>query len=299
MTIQVKTELTKKIKVLVAANRVARPHTHGKAKCPFDAGNEAMTPPSSLEIVTLEKGKDKWQIRVMENKFPFLSPREKFEKNKNTTGGFGCHEVIVETPNHDELFENLNETQLTLLFEAYVNRFNAISEKKGVEYTFLFKNHGKEGGASINHEHSQIVGLPFIPEIPACEFKMHSEKKCSYCSLARENVVFQNSEFAVVRPSFARFELECWVIPKKHIYNFIQFNEKTALAFMETLQETVKRIKRKTENYNIVFHASCKNKKIHFHAEVYPRTSVYAGLELGTGIIANIMDDKTALKILK
>ena len=162
---------------------------------------------------------------------------------------------------------------------------------------YLFKNHGKLGGASIYHEHSQIVGLPFIPEIPLCEFSYKG--KCVYCAAAKKNVVFQNAEFAVVRPEFARFELECWIIPKKHVDSFVDFDKRTAALFMQALQETIRRVKRKTTDYNVAFHASCKAKKVHFHVEVYPHTATWAGLELGAGVIVNQMDEKTALKVLR
>ncbi|MDP3742426.1 MAG: DUF4931 domain-containing protein [Candidatus Micrarchaeota archaeon] len=308
MTLEFRLEPTKKISVIIASARAKRPNVHrGKKEkklCPFDAGNEALTPQSTLEVATYSykpPNKVDWQVRAMENKFPFLSPKVNFEKNKGVTGAFGVHEVIVETPSHSEQFENFSKEQLQLVFQAYVSRFGAITKTKGVEYTYLFKNHGKLGGASIDHEHSQVVGLPFIPEIPLTEFTSHNEKICAYCALAisTKNIVFQNAEFAVVHPSFSRFGLECWIIPKKHVASFVNFDKRTAALFMEALQETIRRIKHTTQDYNVAFHASCKNKKIHFHVEVYPRTATYAGLELGAGIIVNTIDEKAALKILR
>ncbi len=296
MTLEFRIEPTKKIDVIVASHRSKRPKVKEKKLCPFDAGHENMTPKSTLEVVTFEKTNGKWSVRSMENKFPFLSTSTKFNRGAQCTGAYGVHEVIVETPDHEEKFENFTNEQLKLVFETYVNRFKEISEKKGVEYVFMFKNYGKEAGASINHEHSQIVGLPFVPQIPKAEFK--NSKSCIYCRIAKQNIVFQNAEFSVVRPSFARFPLECWVIPKKHRTDFTEFGEKTSLLFMKTMQEIVRRIKKKTNNYNVVFHNSCKANKIHFHVEIYPKTSVWAGLELGTGVIVNTMDEKTALKEL-
>ncbi len=303
MALEFRLDPTKKVTVIVASARAKRPNVHNnKAKkqkrpCPFDAGNEPLTPAVKFEV----KCDGKWAVRVFENKFPFLSQTAKFTKNKSVTGAFGVHEVIVETPNHNKQLENLNAEQAAAVFEAYRNRFEKISRTTGIEYPFLFKNHGKLGGASIDHEHSQIVGLPFIPEIPLVEFNTHKENKCNYCTLAKssQNVVFENAEFVVVHPSFARFGLECWIIPKKHVASFIDFNAKTATLLMEALQETIRRIKRTTGDYNVVFHASCKKKKIHFHVEIYPHTATFAGLELGTGIIVNQTDEKTALKILR
>ncbi len=293
MPLEFRTEQTKDIRIIVASKRGKRPHVSGKKRCPFDAGKEDMTPPSTLEIITLGKQKG-WQVRAMENKFPFLSPKQRFEKE----GAFGVHEVIVETPRHREKFEEFGKAQLLRVFEAYTNRYSAIYGKKGIRYVFLFKNYGKQAGASIDHEHTQIVGLPFVPELAAREFASYKPSKCLYCSLSRQNVVFRNKHFSVVRPAYGRFPLECWIIPRRHISDFTSFDEATAASFMSAYQETVRRIKKHTSNYNAVFHNSC-GKSIHFHVEVYPKTTALAGLELGAGVIVNTMDEKAALKILK
>ncbi len=308
MALEFRFDAMKKVAVIVASARTKRPNVHNGKKhkklCPFDAGNEALTPQSTLEIITYSgkpSGKTNWQVRTMENKFPFLSQHQRFEKNKDVTGAFGVHEVIVETPQHSEQFENFSKEQQKFVFQAYVNRFEAITKTNGIEYAYLFKNHGKLGGASIDHEHSQVIGLPFIPEIPLAEYAANKKSKCNYCTLSTssKNIVFQNAEFAVVHPSFSRFGLECWIIPKRHVNSFTSFDEKTAALFMEALQETIRRIKHATLDYNVAFHASCKKKKIHFHVEVYPHTATWAGLELGTGIIVNQMNEKMALKVLR
>ncbi|MBI4406862.1 DUF4931 domain-containing protein [Candidatus Micrarchaeota archaeon] len=288
MPLEFRTEKTKDIRIIVASKRSKRPHVSGKKKCPFDKGNEAMTPPSTLEVITL--GNDgTWKVRSVENKFPFLSPNSR---------AFGVHEVIIETPRHREKFEGFEEAQLLRVFEAYKERYSAIYAKKGIRYVFLFKNYGKQAGASIDHEHTQIVGLPFIPELAEREFSSFKRGKCPYCSLSRQNVVFRNKHFSVVRPTYARFPLECWIIPHKHVSSFTLFDEATAASFMSAYKETVRRVKRHTQNFNAVFHNSCK-KDIHFHVEVYPKTTALAGLELGAGVIVNTMDEKTALEALK
>ncbi len=300
MPLKIYTDPTKEIKVIVASRRSKRPHVHGGTKaCPFDPGNESMTPPSTLEIITFQKPREKWKVRAMENRFPALSINEKYHKSKAKTGAFGMHEVIIETPNHGELFENLSVEQSELVFSAYVDRFNAISKLKGVEYVFLFKNYGKGGGASIAHEHSQIMGLPFVPEMITQEFGNSKKNHCVYCSLARKNIVFQNKEFSVVVPPFGRFAFECWVIPKRHVSDFNGFNAETRRLFMKTLQEAIKRVKRKTDNYNVAFHNSCRKGNVHFHVEIYPRGETLAGLEFGTGVFINTTDDKTALSELR
>ncbi len=309
MAIEIQRDKTKNVVVILASERSKRPtisknsRAKNKHSCPFDFGNEQMTPSSRLEIVTFKS--KKWEVRAMENKFPAVSPFEKYVQNKEYTGAFGVHEVIVETPNHNEQFEDLSASQMQSVFEAYVNRFTEISKIKGVKYVSLFKNHGQNAGASIPHEHSQIIGLPFVPEMNVNEFQ-HSKNKsqCAYCKLAKEkaSIIFENKFFSVVCPYIARFGFECWVIPKKHKTDFSLFDTGERAAFMEALQETVRRVKRKTSDYNFSFHSSGKGGNVHFHVEIYPRQvapHVWAGLELGTGVIISSTDKITALKTLR
>ncbi len=300
MTLEFRIEPTKEITVLVSSTRAKRPKLHEKKKaiCPFDPGNEKETPASSLEIATYSKPRRwNWKTRCFTNKFPFLTLDEKYQKNKENTGAYGLHEVIVETSKHNELFENFDSEQLQRVFETYVNRYKFFENTNGIEYVYLFKNHGKNAGASIDHEHSQILGLPLIPELIQKEFA--HQKKCVYCALQKKNVVFENKEFVVVRPSFARFPLECWIIPKKHVVNFADFNECAAIQFMQIYQKIIRQIKKYTGDYNVAFHNSCKKQKIHFHVEIYPKTVTWGGIEFGTGLIGNEKHEKEALKLLR
>ncbi len=310
---------TKGIVIAVAGDRRKRPHhfatekkgkeknakeKNGKDKqqiCPFCPGCERETP-----VANIEKPKGKWRVRAFENKYPFFTPRVEFNPTVDKSPGFGKHEVIVETPNHGEQFEQFSKDQLRLVFEAYVNRFTAISNIPKIAFTYLFRNHGREGGATIAHEHAQLIGLPFIPEIPRREmeqFEQHRREtgKCFYCEMAvkKENKIFENRDFVCVRPAFARFALECWIIPKKHLADFTALDTKQAENMMLALKEITRRLKKSTENYNVAFHCSAKKRKIHFHIEVYPKTDVLAGIELGTGLIGNPRSVKDALKALK
>src|SRR3989338_7787626 len=79
-------------------------HSKSSKTCPFCPGHESMTPP---EILTLRKksnpkGALGWSVRVIPNKFPALRIEENPAKAGigvyDKTGGFGAHEVIIETP---------------------------------------------------------------------------------------------------------------------------------------------------------------------------------------------------------
>ncbi|MFA6284326.1 MAG: galactose-1-phosphate uridylyltransferase, partial [Desulfurivibrionaceae bacterium] len=82
--------------------------------CPLCPGNENTTPPEVLNYSNIQghqTNKPGWDLRVVPNKYPALI----IEGNLNKEGdglydrmnGIGAHEVIIETPDHNETFTNL------------------------------------------------------------------------------------------------------------------------------------------------------------------------------------------------
>ena len=291
---------TKRQIVIVAGKRSKRPRlttskTAGeKPSCPFCPGSESLTPPTRFALPNSKN----WRTRVFENAFPALKPKGSFSGIPGPA--FGEHEVVVETPKHDELFQNYSQGQLALVFESYVATIRRLEKRKGIRTVFLIKNHGLAGGASIPHEHSQVFSLPFkapLLEREEAFYASHKKKtgKCYYCSFAlNQKALFENSFAKVVAPEFGRFGFELWVIPKKHVHRLQDLSEKEGVMLLQAIQECVKRTYGIVEAYNFVFHETG-----HLHVEFYPRKSVWAGLELGAGVVINSHAQKDVLKELK
>ena len=305
-------EPTKKEIVVVASKRAKRPRIFGrkaaKKACPFCPGGEHLTPPTTFALPA-EKN---WKTRCFRNAFPIFEPRGKFSAPSPSklfwkAPGFGEHEVIVETPEHGKLFQDLDEKQLMLVFLSYKNRFRELGKRRGIKCVFLFKNHGQAGGASIDHEHAQIVSLPFVPpviqkEIDFSEAFWRKNKKCFFCEIKKfeKAILFENSHFVAVRPSFARFPYEFWLVSKRCCESLLDFSPGEAKLFMNSLAECVRKAFNVSKDYNILFHNSpaAGQGGLHFHCEVIPRTNVWAGLELGTGIIVDSRSEREALQAL-
>lgn len=215
------------------------------------------------------------------------------------------HEVIVETPRHDELFQELGDEQLSLVFETYKNRF--LELEKRARFVFLFKNHGLASGASIPHEHAQIISLDFVPtlmqrELDAFNKEFRETGESVYCTILHrehKNLLLRRKGFVAFAPSFARFPCEVWIVPERHVRSLVELGEGEALAFMQVLRECVARVTRSASDYTIAFHNPPRGANFHFHTEIYPRKNVWGGLELGTGLIVNPKTEKDALKELK
>ncbi|MFA6048409.1 MAG: DUF4931 domain-containing protein [Candidatus Micrarchaeia archaeon] len=294
--------------VIVANERAKRPEVFGTALCPFCKGAENTTPPTTFALPS----EGDWKVRTFRNLFAVLKPEGKFTPNEGgesfwRSQGVGDHEIIVETETHGKLLQEFSYDELSMVFKAYKNRYVELSAREGVRCTFLFKNHGRLAGASIDHEHSQIIALPFIPpiiqrEIDRAEDHRQKHGDCLYCDLLsreKENTLFENNSFTAICPSFSRFPFEIWIIPKEHKNTLAEFGNDEGLEFMRLLQDCVKALSKVSKDYNVVYHSAPDGTDLHFHAEIYPRANVWAGIELGTGLLVNIKTEKEALAALK
>jgi UDPglucose--hexose-1-phosphate uridylyltransferase len=275
---------TKGTHVLLLPNRSKRPEKFDASGCFFCPGNEHTTPPATLTLPN-KNGKN-WRVRAFPNKFKVTH----------------AHEVVVETNEHDALYQNFDDEQLALVFRAYKERYNALCFES--EYVLLFKNHGKMGGASIGHEHAQIIAFDFVPEMAEREWTAFDENKKIFQQLLAEHerdgfVFAERGCFAAFTPKFARFPGEVWIVPRKQFDSFCDFDETETRDFAALLRDCLKRVASFSPEYNFVFHCAPQGREFWFHAEIYPRSSVWAGVELGCGVIINPKSANDAVEALK
>lgn len=164
--------------VIIATERSLRPHDYkieneeknkDLSKCPFEEGNESLTPPEILSYRKVGTNKDEpgWWVRVVPNKFPALRIEGELEKKGigmfDMMNGIGAHEVVIETPNHFEEMADMPETQIQEVIWAWRDRVLDLKKDKRFKYILIFKNKGSQAGASLEHPHSQIIALPIVP----------------------------------------------------------------------------------------------------------------------------------------
>lgn len=314
MVLQYRHDPLKGVRVIISSDRAKRPSQTDATKpvtpvCPFCPGSEGMTPPTTF---ALPKEKD-WKVRAFRNKFAIVKPEGKFREGPKGDGknllwsspGWGDHEVIVETPLHDQLFQHLDIRQLERALAAYKHRFRALCKLKGVKSVYLFKNHGRASGASINHEHSQIIALPFVPDYLERESKSLKKTDCAMCASVKEaqgdgRIISQTKHFVAFTPFSPRFPDEFWLASKQHVNSFLAFTKAHDREFLKLLHHCVSRAIEESVDYTIAYHNAPLGKgDYHFHLEVYPRPNVWGGIEIGTGLIVNSKDPRQAVKELR
>ena len=141
----------------------------------------------------------------------------------------GYHEVVIESPNHDEDPADATLTQLELVIESLHRPVQGTRAKSYVKYVSIFRNYGLDAGASLSHAHSQIIATPMIPP-PIQEEKQAADKyqkehgKCVFCDIIEREVktqrlILENSDFAVIAPYASINPMEFWILPKRHAPN--------------------------------------------------------------------------------
>ncbi len=312
--------------VCIAPDRSMRPsdffpvanHTHDPrvegADCPFCPGREHLSP---ADILTLprEPADALWSVRVVPNKFPALrrgqNPAVARHGIFERMPGVGSHEVVIETPEHDKSLSRLDVPQIERVLYAYQERFLAL-EAEQHQYIFVFRNHGKAAGASLEHGHSQIVASPMIP--PHAWQKIHGvaryaeySGRCLYRDMVEEEtceeerVVAQNESFICFAPFASRRPFELWILPKRQDSHFARIAPQQMRDLAAMLKETLLRLDLclgdPPYNYTLLTTASCND--FHWHIEIIPRLAVAGGFELGGGIYINTVAPEQAAACLR
>ncbi|MBI3252175.1 MAG: galactose-1-phosphate uridylyltransferase [Candidatus Omnitrophica bacterium] len=298
------------------------PRARSTKICPFCPGHESMTPPEIISYGRKAPAKNTpgWQVRVIANKFPALRIEEPTEKKKlgvyERIGGFGAHEVIIENPDHEKEIGDLTPAEAELILAAYRDRCLDLRRDGRFQYILIFKNYGEAAGASLEHPHSQLIGLPIVPSRVAGELeggaRHHARaRRCIFCDmLARESTekkltVFENADFTAFEPFASRFPFETWILPRAHGADFDAVTDAKIKTLAEALQKTLQKIRDALKNpsYNLMIHTlpihGGRADSFHWHIEIIPHLTQVAGFELGTGFYVNPTPPELAADILK
>lgn len=295
--------------VVIAPKRGKRPHQFEKAAKPapkkdfFAPGNEQLTP---NERGRIEKS-GKWQLRWFENKFPALSPEgDPVIKTHNRfftfADAYGHHEIVVETRDRNKQLAEFSVDELRDVLKAYANRIVELERDGNIKYVNVFKNHGFLGGTSIVHSHSQVIATAFVP--PLVKEKIHAMKRfvhCPYCDVVEierkgERCCAETNDFVAFAPYASRFNYEVWVVPKKHVSRFEKVNLD---GLAEILEKVLAKVKEANWDYNMLLYYGPVGEDFHVHVEVCPRPSIWAGFELGSGVIINTVAPEDAARFYR
>jgi UDPglucose--hexose-1-phosphate uridylyltransferase len=311
--------------VVIATGRAKRPIDFANfVRAKDDKGIEAclfedpVASGQEPDVLIYHKDDGDWTLRVFPNKFPAFSPEKTRNLNEGpytATTGHGYHEIVV-TRDHFRHLALMSTMEVAEVFDAFQDRYLEHMSKKSVNYVAIFHNYGIEAGASIPHPHSQIMAIPEVSpyvklELDGAQAYHKHNRHCVFCVMAeyevqeKKRVVFENADFVAFCPFASRAAFEVHVMPKKHSPYFERITDAQKVALAEVFSKALGSIfsALKDPPYNFYIHtAPCDGKDYphyHWHIEILPHTSTWAGFELDTGIEISTIQPEAAAEYLR
>lgn len=239
-----------------------------------------------------------WQVLSIKNIFPAVT--------LNNNKAYGTQEVLIETPDHVKELAGLTEQHIELVLKMYARRTKAISKNKKINYISCFKNQGSKAGASIVHAHSQIFATHIVPpdvheELGLAQAYKINHGVCPYCDIIKKEMkskrkVFEDRYLAAFTPYASEYHYEVWIFPKRHIDNITQLNKNELKSFARILKKILVKMEALDLSFNYFLHNVIGDKEQHFYLKIQPRESIWAGVELGSGLVINSISPEAAAR---
>jgi len=208
--------------VVIASHRQDRTFQPADDQCPLDPS----APGRPTEIPA-----DSYDVVVFENRFPSL--REPL----------GRCEVVCFTSDHDSSFAQLTPQRARTVFEAWVDRTEALSALPETRQVYCFENRGEEIGVTLHHPHGQIYAFPFVaPRLErmaaqARDYAFHHAGGNLFDDLvaaelqARTRIVARNEHWIVFVPEAARWPYEVRIFPVVRVPDLTDVGQTARDAF--------------------------------------------------------------------
>src|SRR5258708_3030822 len=314
--------------VIIATERAKRPEelaTHRAAQqipayvesCPFCPGNEEKTP---QEVLRFPANGEPWAVRVIPNKFAALSsdvqPTRSLRHLRRRISGFGFHEVIIDSPDHSRYMGLLPDANVASILRVYKERYNALSFDHRVNHITIFKNHGVDAGASLQHPHSRLISTPVSPSqvrhrLNEALRHYADAGECMFCHMVESEmedqtrIVMKSDRFVAMEVFASATPFATHIFPLRHMASFGDISATEIADLARVLRTLLAKIYVGLENPDLNFTIrsgpSDYAGALHFHwyCSVIPRLTRGAGFELGSGMFINTVLPEAAAEFLR
>ncbi len=274
--------------------------------CPFCPGNEDDLPAIIDQVAGIDGGM--WQTRVVPNKFPVLHPEADTTRRQRgpflAMDGYGKHEVIIESPRHDQDIGTMPVGAVRQVIDTYHRRYMALMHEHGNMLALIFRNHGARAGTSLRHPHSQLVVTGVVPRYvrereARAQHYYDTWGRCLFADmLAHEldegqRVVLENPSFVGFVPFAAEVPFEMWLIPRRQQADFGSVSEEEKTDLAHALRELLVRLRDVLgdPDYNYIINTAARYKAdephLRWYVQIRPRLTTPAGFEIGSGMLVN------------
>lgn len=305
--------------VFVAPGRATRPDDAAlgagagdpRGWCPFCAGNESRTPPASLRTPADESLP--WRARIVPNVFPLAVDRAAASATSaRRDAAHGLHDVVIESAAHERSVLGVEAAAWREVWELVRQRLADLAGRGDLAWACVFKNSGPRAGASLEHLHSQLVGLDMVPPALAAELAAAAARRDPFGDLvaaARRDgrIVREQGDLVALVPHAPRQPLETWILPATAEAFFHATTPARSAALADLTRWFVGRLAgiAPEADFNWWLHQlpfrddGGVADRWHWHLEILPRFTPLAGFEFATGCHISVMTPHEAARTLR
>ncbi len=259
-------------------------------------------------------------MRVIPNKFAALSsevqPTRNLQHLRRRIDGFGFHEVIIDGPDHSCCMALLPDEHVGKILRVYKERYNALSADQRVNHVTIFKNHGADAEASLQHPHSQLIATPVIPSQVRhrlVEALRHFDDagECMFCHMVeseiedQSRIVLKSDLFVAMEVFASATPFATHIFPLRHMASFGEITSAEIADLAHVLRSLLAKIYVGLENPDLNFTIRSgpsdyvRARHFHWYVSVIPRLTRVAGFELGSGMFINTVLPEAAAEFLR
>lgn len=324
--------------VLIAPERLHRPNTFvskesancdHSSRCPFCEGNESLTPKEVFAIRDNDADTAGWKTRVVPNLYKAVQIEHEEGSKRDgifeTVPGLGAHEILIDTPVHEESFATMGFDSVENWVKSIVARIKDLQQDRRLIYLSVFKNHGLDAGATQAHPHTQLLALPIMPkkELTFLENKMSYYKvhgRGMFADIIHNEMLFEKrivtqvGDFIAFCPFASAFPFEVIIAPLINLSSLAKCNHKQLSDFSVLISKVFTMLSSQLGDfdYNLSFtlpplNANFENEHFLSHLDVnfrfslriMPRIFTPGGFELSTGMFINCVAPEESAKLLR
>lgn len=281
--------------------------------CPFCAGNESRTPPDVVRAPA--DPALPWRARIVPNTFPITVPEPRPAAAGEPREAAGFHDVVIESPRHDRSVLDVSAAAWRDVWSLCRERLAMAACADVVRWATVFKNSGPRAGASLEHVHSQIVGLDVVPPVIEAELAGIRRDPATFRRLVEAadrggRIVAERCGLVALVPPAPRQPYETWIVVTEPESHFHDTSAGRVAAVADLTRDLVARLERVAPgcHYNWWLHQAPlgaawdldeAGRAWHWHLEILPRLAELAGFEIGTGCHITTRSAEDSARLLR
>ncbi len=294
-------------------------------RCPFCSGNEALSD-GEIDATAKSPGRIRnspgWINRVVANRYKAVAVETSNEtEDENgflSRGGFGAHEIVIDTPSHDSDLSLMPQKEVVDYLEILRKRLNDLRRDGRIAYISIFKNVGILAGEMLRHPHTQILAYPVIPSHVE---QIHRREEQYYEQHRRhlllddvaaniefnERVVWTEGDFCLYAPYASHNPFELRIVPRCVMASIADASTAQMADLATVLHRTIGLLKALLGDkiaYNIVFRDAVSNHPLSeghhtFYIMIIPRLFGMGAAENEDRMYINTMPPEEAASLYK